>query len=316
MSSSESNPFHLCLTLIKIVCNIVQGVISPLLANIALNGIEHIHPSVRYADDMVFLLKPKDNAEAILERISQFLAERGMKVSEQKTKVTATTDGFTFLGWHFRVQSNGKFRCVPSVNNFKAFRQKVKDIVNNSKYGAKTKAEKLAPIVRGWRNYHRFCKMNGSRFSLWHVQNRAFRVFNKESKQNRYTSKKLVNIAFPSVPYSENKHGNVKGEKSPFDGDMTYWSERNSKLYDGETAQALKRQNHICGYCGLKTLSDERVHLHHVDGNHNNWRTKNLLAIHESCHKYLHRRKRESQEHREPDAGKLARPDLTERGGE
>jgi group II intron reverse transcriptase/maturase len=260
------------------------GVVSPLLANIALNGIEEIHQSVRYADDMVILLKPKDNAEIILGKVSQFLAERGMNVSEKKTRITATTDGFDFLGWHFRVQSNGKFRCVPSVDNFKAFRQKVKHIVNNSNYGAVVKAEKLAPIVRGWRNYHRYCKMDGSRFSLWHIQNRAFRVFNKESKQDRYTSNKLLEKAFPAVPYSENKHVNVKGDKSPFNGDIIYWSERNSKLYDGTTSQALKRQDHTCGYCGLKMLSDEKVHLHHVDGNHNNWKKNNLLAVHESCH--------------------------------
>jgi group II intron reverse transcriptase/maturase len=264
------------------------GVVSPLLANIALNGIEDIHQSVRYADDMVIILKPQDNAEMILGKISQFLAERGMKVSEKKTKLTATTDGFDFLGWNFRVQKNGKFRCVPSVDNFKAFRQKVKHIVNNSNYGATVKAEKLAPVVRGWRNYHRFCKMDGSRNSLVHIETRAFRVFNKETKQSRESSKKLLDRAFPSVPYSENKHVNVKGKKSPFDGDLAYWSERNSKLYDGETSKALKRQNHKCGYCGLKLLSDERVQLHHVDGNHSNWKHNNLLAIHESCHDYNH----------------------------
>jgi RNA-directed DNA polymerase len=270
------------------------GVVSPLLANIALNGIEDIHQSVRYADDMVIILKPKDNAEVILDKISQFLAEHGMNISEQKTKLTATTDGFDFLGWNFRVQKNGKFRCVPSEDNFKAFRQKVKHIINNSNYGATVKAEKLAPVVRGWRNYHRFCKMNGSKNSLYHIETRAFRVFNKETKQNRYTSKKLLDKAFPAIPYSENKHIKVRGEKSPFDGDITYWSERNSKLYDGATSQALKRQDHSCGYCGLKLLSDERVHLHHVDGNHENWKKNNLLAIHESCHDYIHMGKRKS----------------------
>jgi RNA-directed DNA polymerase len=141
------------------------GVVSPLLANIALNGIENIHPSVRYADDMVLILKPNEKAEPILDKISQFLAERGMKVSEKKTKLTATTDGFDFLGWHFKVQSNGKFRSTPSADNFKAFRQKVKAIVNNANYGATEKAVRLAPVVRGWRNYHRHCKMDGSRFS-------------------------------------------------------------------------------------------------------------------------------------------------------
>jgi RNA-directed DNA polymerase len=270
------------------------GVVSPLLANIALNGIEDIHPSVRYADDMVIILKPEDNAEEILDKISRFLAKRGMNVSQKKTKLTASTDGFDFLGWHFRVQSNGKFRCIPSVDNFKTFRQKVKFIVNNSNYGATTKAEKLAPVVRGWRNYHRYCKMDGSRNSLYHIETRAFKVFNKETKQNRESSKKLLDKAFPSVPYSENKHINVKGEKSPFDGDLTYWSERNSKLYDGETSRALKRQNHRCGHCGLKMLSEEKVHLHHLDGNHKNWKVKNLLAIHESCHDYIHMSKSES----------------------
>lgn len=270
------------------------GVVSPLLANIALNGIEEIHQSVRYADDMVIILKPKDNAVEILDKINQFLALRGMKVSEKKTKLTAATEGFDFLGWHISVQTNGKFRSIPSVDNYKAFRQKVKHIINNSNYGATVKAEKLAPVVRGWRNYHRHCKMDGSRLSLWHINNRAFKVFNKETKQNRYTSKKLVEKAFPAVPYSENKHVNVKGDKSPYDGDIAYWSERNSKLYDGETSSALKRQNHICGHCGLKMLSDEKVHLHHVDGNHSNWKKNNLLAIHESCHNYCHMSKSES----------------------
>ena len=264
------------------------GVVSPLLANIALNGIEDIHPSVRYADDMVIFLKPNDKAESILERISTFLSARGMKVSERKTKVTATTDGFDFLGWHFKVQSNGKFRCIPSTENHRAFRKKVKFIVNNSNYGAIVKAEKLAPIVRGWRNYHRFCKMDGSRNSLYHIQYRAFQVFNKETKQNRDTSKSLLGKAFPKVPYSENKHINVKGEKSPYDGDVTYWSERKSKLYDGTTSKAIKKQNHTCAACGLSFIGEEKVHLHHVDGNHDNWDKKNLVAIHESCHDYVH----------------------------
>jgi group II intron reverse transcriptase/maturase len=198
------------------------GVVSPLLANIALNGIESIHryhaqyregrritpktsvekiaePSVRYADDMVIILRPEDDANEILERISEFLRKRGMNVSQKKTKVTAATDGFDFLGWHFRVQKNGKLRSTPSVDNFKAFRKKVKHIVNNSNYGATTKAEKLAPIVRGWRNYHKFCKMDGSKFSLWFLNHRAYAVFNKETKQTRHTSKELVKTHIPQI---------------------------------------------------------------------------------------------------------------------
>lgn len=269
------------------------GVVSPLLANVALNGIEDIHPSVRYADDMVFILKPQDNADAVLERVNQFLADRGMNISQEKTRVTASTDGFDFLGWKFMVQSNGKFRSKPSQDNFKAFRQKVKHIVKHSNYGAKVKASKLAPIVRGWRNYHRYCKMDSNRDSLNSIRLRTFRVFNQETKQNRHSCKLLLAQAFPKVSYSENRHINVKGEKSPFDGDITYWCRRNSKFYNGATYGAIQRQDHKCGRCGLMLLSDEKVQLHHADGNHNNWKTKNLLAVHESCHDYIHMSKSE-----------------------
>ncbi len=291
----------------------VPTLLSPLLANIALNGIEGIvryhrnsdrritnntpeekitEPSVRYADDMVIILRPQDDAEEILQKIDQFLAKRGMKVSEKKTRITAATDGFDFLGWHFKVQSNGKFRSTPSVDNFKKFRQKIKNIVNCPNYGSKVKAEKLAPIVRGWKNYHRFCKMDGSRFTLWFINRRTWKVFNKETKLTRESTTKLIEKAFPKVSYSENSHACVTGNKSPYDGDLAYWSERNSKLYDGETSKALKKQNHTCGQCGLKCTSEERVHLHHIDGNHNNWKSKNLVAIHDSCHDYTHMGKR------------------------
>lgn len=276
------------------------GVISPLLANIALNGIEKIgefkntqkkitSKCIRYADDMVFILKPHDDAEKVLAQVESFLAERGMNVSQKKTKVTATTDGFDFLGWRFYVQKgNGKFRSVPSEDNFKTFRSKVKHIVNNSNYGAETKVSKLAPIVRGWRNYHKYCKMDGSRFSLWSLNHSAFKRFKKQKTINRYQAEEMVKRAFPSVKYSENRFVNVKGDKSPFDGDLTYWSKRNNVLHDGVIAKTLRKQSHSCGHCGLKFLEGEKVELHHIDGNHNNWKPKNLLAIHRSCHHYVH----------------------------
>lgn len=275
------------------------GTVSPLLANIALNGVEKLHSykstdgtiieaSIRYADDIIIILRPEDDENVILNKIQDFLKVRGMNVSASKTKVTATTEGFNFLGWYFKVQNSGKFRCVPSADNFKSFRKKIKAIINNSNYGATVKAQKLAPVVRGWRNYHRYCKMDGARNSLWFMNHRAWKVFNKETKQDRHSTTKLVEKAFPKVPFSQNGHINVRGTKSPYDGDISYWSERNSKLYSGDTSKALKRQKHSCKTCGLKFVGDERVHLHHVDGNHNNWKHSNLVAIHKSCHDYIH----------------------------
>ena len=179
------------------------GVVSPLLANIALNGVEElnhykahnsrrgkykIYQAIRYADDVVIILRPQDDADLALNKVKEFLAERGMNVSEAKTKLTASTSGFDFLGWRFYVQRNGKFRSIPSADNFKVFRKKVKKIVNCSNYGARVKAKKLAPIVRGWRQYHKHCKLDGSKLSLWYLNHRTFKVFNKEKKQDRYTA--------------------------------------------------------------------------------------------------------------------------------
>lgn len=183
------------------------------MANIALNGIEKIHSSIRYADDIVVILKSEDDAQAILGNIVNFLEDLGLTINWQKTRVVSATDGFDFLGWHFKVQANGKFRCVPSEDNYQTFRTKVKRIVNCSNYGATAKAIKLAPLTRGWRNYHRYCKLDGSRFSLWRMEHRTWKVFKKE-KLNRYQVNDLVNKAFPKVSYAENRHVNVAGERS------------------------------------------------------------------------------------------------------
>lgn len=270
------------------------GVISPLLANIVLDGIESLHQSVRYADDMIFILKPGDDEKELLLKIERFLSVRGLNMSVKKTKLTSTKNGFDFLGWHFICQNNGKFRSFPSKGNYKNFRKKLKGVINCSHLDIASRVTKAAPIVRGWREYHKYCKMSG-KFSLWATMKRACKVFNTKTR-NKHEAVRLMNIAFPSIPYTENSFINVKGNKTPFDGDLLYWSSRNSKRYDNYTARALKRQSNACISCGLKLIGEEDVHLHHVDGNHNNWISSNLVAIHQSCHMNLHASMQKSED--------------------
>ncbi|WP_424095968.1 reverse transcriptase domain-containing protein [Moorena producens] len=264
------------------------GVVSPLLANIALDGIEAIHPSVRYADDMVIFLKPKDDAGKILQKLEKFLQERGLEISQEKTKITKTTNGFDFLGWHMRVKQNGKFHCTPSVDNHRKIREKIKTVVNSSNYGAEVKTQKLAPIIRGWRNYHKWCDMSNTRDSLWFMNKTANRKFRKEKKVNRHKANELCKKAFPKVGHKQNGFTMVKGTKSPYDGDLVYWSKRESTLYDGDKSKILIKPNHSCGYCGMKFIGEEKVHLHHIDGNHNNWKKDNHQVVHQSCHQQIH----------------------------
>ena len=60
---------------------------------------------------------------------------------------------------------------------------------------------------------------------------------------------------------------------------------RNSKLYSGPTAEAIKRQKGKCSHCNLPFMEVYgSVELHHIDGDHNNWNDKNLVALHRPCH--------------------------------
>jgi RNA-directed DNA polymerase len=102
------------------------GIISPLLCNVALNGIEKavmktgikrkgIGPGVhliRYADDMIVMGKNKEILLKIKEVISQFLKERGLELNENKTKIIHIKEGFNFLGFNIR-----RLKYNPKLNN-------------------------------------------------------------------------------------------------------------------------------------------------------------------------------------------------------
>ncbi len=101
----------------------------------------------------------------------------------------------------------------------------------------------------------------------------------------RQLTSKQIEKAFPKVSWKVNDHVMVKGNASPYNGNITYWVNRNSKLYSGPTAEALKRQKGKCQHCNRKFMEiDGAVELHHIDGNHNNWKRKNLVALHRECH--------------------------------
>lgn len=95
------------------------GVISPVLANMVLNGMERLVKSmfpkanlVRFADDFVVVVDSPETAEKVKDLLVPFLAERGLELSEEKTLVTHIDEGFDFLGWNFQKHPNGKKRFL------------------------------------------------------------------------------------------------------------------------------------------------------------------------------------------------------------
>ena len=276
------------------------GVISPLLANIVLHGLENVGQEVRYkkishrqvdtikglryADDVIFFLKPGDDSEILRRHIDSFLETRGLKVKEAKTKVVHSTDSFDFLGWNFTVKPNGKFISTPSQKAVKSIKTKVKEVMRDSRFTLEQRIDKCGSVVRGWRNYHRFCNM--SNHNLWATAYWTWKFIRKQGRYDRNQTNRVISRAFPPVKWAVCRFVNVTGDKSPYDGDFTYWSKRENANYDGLTARLLKKQDHKCNHCNLSFVSGDTVELHHIDGNHKNWKPRNLEVLHRECHQH------------------------------
>ena len=149
------------------------GIISPVLANLALDGLEALLESrfgqrntkasyktkvnyVRYADDFVITGISKELlVKEVKPLVESFMAERGLSLSTEKTLVTHVSEGFDFLGQNVRKYS-GKLLIKPSRKNVKTFLAKVKALVDGNKtVSAGLLIDMLNPIIRGWANYHR-----------------------------------------------------------------------------------------------------------------------------------------------------------------
>lgn len=271
------------------------GVISPLLCNIALHGIEDLNNQwaysrwwqrgYRYADDIVYILKPDECSETLLENIKSFLSERGLKINDTKTSLVPATSGFDFLGWHFKVKpKNNKFVSYPSKKNRKAMIDRVKKVMRDSRYKIKARLNMVKTIYRSWWNYHQFCDM--SQINLWSIQNWVYKYTKKKSKIATEELVSHIQSIFNGHQYKVNKHSSVRGDLSIYDGNFIYWVKKNSKHYNGPMFKAIKSQNYTCNSCGLKLMPSDHIELHHKNGNNKDQRTSNLEALHRSCHHY------------------------------
>ena len=142
------------------------GIISPVLANLTLDGMEAAIKAVvprrskvniiRYADDFVVTGNSKEILEdPIRPVVVDFLKIRGLTLSHEKTRITTIEDGFDFLGQNLR-KYKGKLLITPARNNVKAFLAKVRKTIR--KFAAKKTGDMirtLNPIIRGWANFHR-----------------------------------------------------------------------------------------------------------------------------------------------------------------
>ena len=129
------------------------GVVSPLLANIVLNKLDWRlekagYRFVRYADDFVVVCKTKTQAEAALELVAEVMAELGLALSPEKTKIASYGKGYDFLGFH--LSSKSRTMRAKSLEKFKT---KIREITRRCNNLDARVIEKLNQVIRGTANY-------------------------------------------------------------------------------------------------------------------------------------------------------------------
>lgn len=151
------------------------GIISPILANMTLDGLEALLKGnykrvdskgttyfpkvhlVRYADDFIITGRNEEMLrDEILPIVSEFLRERGLTLSEEKTHITHIDKGFDFLGFNIR-KYNGKLLIKPSKEGVKRVMTRIRDIIDAHKgVNQETLIRLLNPTITGWMNYYKY----------------------------------------------------------------------------------------------------------------------------------------------------------------
>lgn len=325
------------------------GVISPLLANIALHGMEeHIKSRaeklpgkggrmnrrdaislIRYADDFVILHENQDVILKCRDHIQEWLKNMGLELKDAKTRITHTLEGdrpgFDFLGFNIRQYKVGKYQAgkdthgrrlgfktiiKPSQKAQKSHYQKVKEIVDSHITAPQEALIKhLNPVIRGWSNYYStvvaqetFSQMDHLlywKLSRWGNRRHpnktgkwvARKYWQTIGNQNWVFATRSESNPIQLRPHSETpivRHIKVKGEASPYDGNLKYWSSRIGKQPGVPTrvSKLLKRQKGKCAHCGLTFREEDVMEIDHIipksKGGRDEYR--NLQLLHRHCH--------------------------------
>jgi len=314
------------------------GVISPLLANIALHGMEEAigvtydskgiisgkRAVVRYADDFVCFCETKEDAEQVQGILVDWLKERGLALSEEKTHIVHLTEGFRFLGFDIRhypapqtSRTGWKLLIKPSKESIQKVQEKLKELWAEAQ-GTNVQAvlHKLNPVIRGWATYFRtvVSKEIFKRLDSWmyhKADSYIKRTHPKKSRDwqhqkywGRFHFDRLDSWTFGDKQtggyllkfdwFPIERHVLVKGTASPDDPNLSdYWRQRQAKSAKDLTIskqKIAKRQEGRCLECFESLFNDEEIQVHHriprsLGGNNS---YSNLILVHLLCHQQIH----------------------------
>lgn len=243
----------------------------------------------------------------------EFLAERGLELSEEKTLITHIDEGFDFLGFNIR-KFRGTLLTQPSKKSVKKFLDSIRDVIDNNKSCTQeTLIRLLNPKITGWANYYRcgassktFRKVDDQIFrKLWQWAKRRHSKKGKRWVANKYFHfyktrrwwflvKKTKNgkeDIFPLKLAFDTKiirHKKIMGEANPFDPEWKpYFEERMTykMLLSLKGRKSLlymwNKQNRKCPICGEAITADTRWNVREKEINGK----INRFLVHDYCYK-------------------------------
>lgn len=314
------------------------GTISPTLMNMTLDGLERLLQErlptrqkvngrthfnklnfVRYADDFIITGEsPEFLRDKVLPVVKEFLTERGLQLSEEKTVITHIEDGFDFLGKTIR-KYNGKLLIKPSKTSVKSFLEKVRSIIKGNKSTKQeTMIRKLNPVIRGWVNNQRYV-VSSKVFSrvdyeiykcLWQWAKRRHKKKGRKWIAQKYWHHIGSRQWTFSVPYENQstegeplyckleyatdtkiiRFKKIVAEANPFDEYWTdYFEEREGEKLLNSTKGREKlltiwrRQHRRCPVCGELITSETGFKVHTPAG-----KNSQKIMVHKECHEEIH----------------------------
>ncbi|MCT7992955.1 group II intron reverse transcriptase/maturase [Laspinema olomoucense] len=332
------------------------GVISPLLANIALHGMEERIKEfantlpcrnglgkrdnrkalslIRYADDFVILHEDITVVQRCKEIISEWLKGIGLELKPSKTRLAHTLNpcgqeqpGFNFLGFNIRQFPVGKYHTgktsrgnrplgfktiiTPSKEKLKVHYDKIAEVIEAHKTALQVAViSRINPIIRGWAKYYSTVISSEAYSNLDHLVFLKLTAWAKRrhpNKSNGWAFRKywqtIEGVSWVFATRSEGKnpmrllkhsateikrHVKVKGESSPYDGNLVYWSTRmgNNPEMPKRVSTLLKKQKGKCAHCGLTFRENDVMEVDHripkSQGGKDSYDNWDLL--HRHCH--------------------------------
>jgi RNA-directed DNA polymerase len=281
------------------------GIVSPTLANMTLDGLEHaLHTQFgkpnshrsktnkvyfcRFADDWIITGSSEELLEGQVKPfVREFLNERGLELSEEKTAITHISQGFDFLGQNIRKYGQ-KLLIKPSINSFVHVKDKLRVAISRHMKQPGLMLQRVNLIIKGWCQYHRhvvskkvFAKLDDFVFKTllrWAKKQHPSKphrwiinkYFRKVGDQSWLFTATLPNGKIISRHLAAStkivRHLSIKGEANPFDDEWKAYFEERHTLKIARRERILLNslwiyQGKRCKNCreGIKQLKDGRL---------------------------------------------------------